>query len=296
MKNYRLLLLIYFAPAVAFGHSGEPLQPHDLWNAWRLDPGIVLPLALTGFLYALGARASRGVSTREWACFWSGWLLLVLSLISPLHALGEVLFSAHMVQHEILMCAAAPLLVLSRPLIPILWGLPLGWRKALGQWSKGAIVERCWRSITQPSIAWWLHAAALWLWHAPQLFQATLTNEWIHAGQHMSFFGSAILFWWSLFYARGRTSYGASVLYLFTTGVHTSILGALLTFASTIWYPSYAGGTETWGLTPLEDQQLGGLIMWIPAGLVYLGAGLGLFALWLRESDVLANRNGYYAQ
>ena len=117
--------------------------------------------------------------------------------------------------------------------------------------------------------AWWVHAAALWLWHIPRFFQATLDNDWIHSAQHVSFLGSALLFWWSLFYAHGKVRYGASVLYLFTTAVHTSILGALLTFASTVWYPDYAATTPAWGLTPLEDQQVGGLIMWIPAGLVY---------------------------
>ena len=105
--------------------------------------------------------------------------------------------------------------------------------------------------------AWWVHAAALWLWHIPRFFQATLDNDWIHSAQHVSFLGSALLFWWSLFYAHGKVRYGASVLYLFTTAVHTSILGALLTFASTVWYPDYAATTPAWGLTPLEDQQAG---------------------------------------
>ena len=82
-------------------------------------------------------------------------------------------------------------------------------------------------------------------------------------------------------------------MYIFTTAVHTSILGALLTFAGAVWYPAYAPTTATWGLSPLEDQQIGGLIMWIPAGVVYLGAGLWLLALWLRESDVVANRRRY---
>ena len=76
----------------------------------------------------------------------------------------------------------------------------------------------------------------------------------------------------------------------FTTSIHSGILGALLTLAGTVWYPSYIGLTSSWGLTPLEDQQLGGLIMWIPAGLVYLIAGLALFAGWLRESDLRAAR------
>ena len=75
-----------------------------------------------------------------------------------------------------------------------------------------------------------------------------------------------------------------------STSVHSGALGALITLARSVWYPSYAGLTSSWGLTPLEDQQLGGLIMWIPAGLVYLIAGLALFAGWLRESDLRAAR------
>ncbi len=296
MKLRRILLARAFLPALAFAHTGEPLQPHDLWTAWSFDPGTVLPLAITAFLYARGARRSRGVPTLQFASFWIGWLFLVLSLVSPLHELGESLFSAHMAQHELLMLASAPLLVLSRPLVPMLWALPVGARKALGQWSKGPSVQRTWRFLTRPMAAWWIHAAALWLWHAPQLFQATLENEWIHSAQHISFLGSALLFWWSLFYAHGRASYGASFLYVFTTAVHTSILGALLTFARTIWYPGYESTTRTWGLIPLEDQQIGGLIMWVPAGIVYLVAGLALFALWLRESDVVASRRREYAQ
>ncbi len=293
MRTFRLLAVLAFANAAAFGHTDEPLGSHDLWGTWSFDPGIVIPLALSAILFALGARASRGVSRVQFACFWSGWIFLVLSLVSPLHPLGEVLFSAHMAQHEMLMLGAAPLLVLSRPLVPMLWGVPIGWRKTLGQWSKRPSVQRVWRAVTRPITAWWIHAAALWLWHAPRLFQATLHNEWIHSAQHLSFFGSALLFWWSLFYANGRESYGASVLYIFTTAIHTSILGALLTFAHTVWYPAYSFTTQAWGLTPLEDQQIGGLIMWIPAGLVYLVAALWLFALWLRESDVVASRRGY---
>jgi len=288
-----LVLVFVAAAATAFAHSGEPLEPHDLWTAWSFDPGIVLPLALTAILYSLGARKSRGVSTGQFVCFWSGWTLLVFALISPLHPLGEVLFSAHMAQHEFLMLAAAPLLVLSRPLVPMLWGLPLEWRKALGYWSKGPRIQFVWIAIPRPFTAWTIHAAALWAWHSPRLFQATLASDWIHSAQHISFLGSALLFWWSLFYAHGRASYGAGALYVFTTAVHTSILGALLTFAHTVWYPAYSSTTQAWGISPIEDQQIGGLIMWVPAGVVYLGVGLAMFAAWLRESDVVANRRSY---
>jgi cytochrome c oxidase assembly factor CtaG len=242
---------------------------------------VVIPLAVTAILYLRGRTATR----LQTISFWAGWISLALALVSPLHPLGEVLFSAHMVQHEILMLVAAPLLVFSRPLVPMLWALPLQWRRAVGPICK-------WRGLS-PLGAWGVHAIALWAWHAPPLFQATLTNEWVHTAQHLSFFISAVLFWWSRFYSHGRLSYGAAVLYVFTTSVHTSILGALLTFAPSLWYPIYAKGTAIWGLTPLQDQQIGGLVMWVPGGVIYLGIGLYLFAQWLRESESVAARSWY---
>ena len=279
------ILLIPLLPLLAFAHEGEPLEPHDLWSAWSFDAGIVIPLLVAAFLYLRGARTSRGITAKQQAYFWSGWTILALSLVSPLHPLGEVLFSAHMAQHEILMLVAAPLLVLSRPLVAFLWGLPFGWRREVGAWSKTRAVQRGWSRLTDSMTAWWLQAIALWGWHAPPMFQATIGNAWVHAAQHASFLGTALLFWWALFYAQGERNYGAGVFYVFTTAVHTGILGALLTFAPRLWYPAYAATAPAWGLTPLEDQQIGGLIMWVPAGLVYIAAGLVMFAAWLRHSE-----------
>ena len=118
MSRWRLIPLLAALAVNAYAHAGEPPEPHDLWGAWSLDPGVVVPLALTAILFAAGAKKSRGVSATQAACFWLGWLVLAVALISPLHRLGEALFSAHMAQHEFLMLLAAPLLVLSRPLIP----------------------------------------------------------------------------------------------------------------------------------------------------------------------------------
>lgn len=293
MTARRLLPVLLLLPVLARAHSGEPLAPHDLWTAWEFEPGAAVPLIVTALLYARGARFSRGVSGRQMAAFWSGWIVLALALLSPLHPLGEVLFSAHMLQHELLMLAAAPLLVLSRPLVPMLWGMPLSWRRGVGRFSKTAPVQRVWQFLTAPVAAWAISGVALWVWHAPQLFQATLDNEWIHTAQHLSFFLSALLFWWSLFYSRAPGGYGAGVLSIFTTALHTSILGALLTFAPVLWYPAYRDTVGPWHLTPLEDQQIGGLIMWVPAGLVYIAAGLVLFAAWLRQSETMVRRSSY---
>ncbi|MFN2476973.1 MAG: cytochrome c oxidase assembly protein [Chthoniobacterales bacterium] len=277
--------------ARASAHELGPADFNELRYWWAFDPGVVIPVVLSGLLYAIGTVRLRRVNKHvigglEIACFIAGWLTLVIALISPLHPWGAVLFSAHMTQHELLMLVAAPLLVLGRPMLPFLWAFSKTTARHLSAWTKATSWQRIWRAVTAPFIAWAIHAVVLWGWHVPFLFQATLESEWVHALQHASFFGSALLFWWAVLHGRERAlGYGAAVLYMFTTALHTSLLGVLLTFTSKLWYPIYAGTTATWGLTPLEDQQLGGLIMWIPAGVVYVIAGLALFAGWLRESE-----------
>ncbi|HEX8271506.1 MAG TPA: cytochrome c oxidase assembly protein [Longimicrobiaceae bacterium] len=301
MRRRALLLaaaLAALAPLPAAAHAGRPPEPHDLATAWALEPGIVAPLLLSAWLYARGterlwrsAGVGRGIRRGEAACFAAGWLVLAVALVSPLHPLGDALFSAHMVQHELLMALAAPLLVLGRPVIPLLWALPVAWRRSAGGIAKGGAVRGGWRALTAPFAAWLLHAAALWLWHLPAAYQATLRSDAVHTLQHASFLGTGLLFWWTVVHGReGRMGYGASVFYLFATAMHSGGLGALLTFARSPWYPAYAGATEAWGLTPLEDQQLAGLIMWIPAGLSYLVAALLLIAAWMRESERRAAR------
>ncbi|MCU1287086.1 MAG: hypothetical protein JWO13_3436 [Acidobacteriales bacterium] len=277
-----------------FAHTGgesEILHRDDLLRAWTWDPLIIFMLIVSLVLYALGvmrmrARSERNIKSWQIASFAAGWLALVFALVSPLHKLGSVLFSAHMGQHEVLMLIAAPLLVMSQPMVPFLWALPFAWRESIGEFFKRPAIRRSWIAITGPLAVWIIHGVAVWGWHLPVLYQATLQSELAHAIQHTSFLGTALLFWWTLIHGRfGRMSYGISVVYVFTTAIHTSILGALLTFGREVWYPIYAGRTAAWGLTPLEDQQLGGLIMWVPGGLVFIAVGLGLFAAWLSESD-----------
>jgi len=281
------------------GRVGDlPQSYHELAATWGRDLGILIPLALALLLYLRGtvrlwrvSRPGRGIRWAEFWCFICGWLALFVALVSPLHPWGNVLFAAHMTQHEILMLVAAPFLVLGRPLIAFLWALPSGWAPQLARAAHTGPWQLLNRFFTNAFIAWVLHAIVLWTWHLPSLFQATLSSDLMHAAQHASFLASALLFWWAVIHGHGRAlGYGAAVLYLFTTALHTSLLGALLTFANSVWYPAYSQTTQAWGLTPLEDQQLGGLIMWIPASLVYIIAGLALFAAWLRESELRARR------
>jgi putative membrane protein len=286
-----VLTLLTVSPA--FGHEGKPHHTRDLIYTWGLDPLVLASLTLSGGLYFLGVRqvwqqagTGRGIKRWEVAAYAAGWFALVIALVSPLHPLGEVLFSAHMTQHELLMLVAAPLTVLGKPLIAFLWALPVSWSRRLGRWTKAKWFQNLWAALTKPLNAWAIHAVSLWVWHAPSLFQSTLSSNLVHTVQHIFFLGSALLFWWALIHGpHGAMGYGVAALYVFTTSVHSGALGALLTFAGTVVYPVYSQTTGSWGLTALEDQQLGGLIMWVPAGLVYIIAGLALCAGWLRESE-----------
>lgn len=284
-------------PTVAMAHTGQSLQPHDLWRAWTFEPLVVVALFLSAALYARGLirlwSRGGGIGIRRWeaAAFAIGWIALVIALVSPLHALGGVLFSAHMTQHELLISICAPLLVLGRPLIPFLWAFPQSWRRRLGDWTRTDGVSQTWRIVSSPSVAFSLHAVALWVWHLPGPYQSTLSSELMHSLQHVSFLGTALLFWWAVFKTRGsEVGYGAAVLYLFGTALQTGALGALLTFSTHLWYPVYSTTTGPWGLAPLDDQQLGGLIMWIPGSIPYVIAGLYMFARWLNAAEARSLR------
>ena len=280
----------------ALVHEGAPLAPHDAWTAWSAEPFVLLGLAASAVLYARGrrrlpTRSPGALAARRWqaAAFWSGWLLLAVALLSPLHAMGAALLWAHMAQHELLMVAAAPLLVLGRPLVVSLRGLGSGARRRVGRWIRRLAPLS--RFLARLEIAWALHAAAVLAWHVPALYDRTVESALVHSLQHASFIGTALLYWWSvLTEARRRARHGAAVLSLFTTAMYTGGLGALLTVSSTPWYSAYGAAAPLWGLTRLEDQQLAGLIMWVPAAVSYLAATLWLVASWLGASERLAVR------
>jgi cytochrome c oxidase assembly factor CtaG len=262
------------------------------WNTWSWEPSIIVPLALFGAVYFAGifkmwyGKARAAVRATQIVSFTFGWLSLLIALDSPIHEMGEQLFWVHMTQHEILMVIAAPLLVLSHPVGPMLWALPERMRPAIGAVGRWSAVSTAWAAISAPVVAWILHGITLWIWHAPFLFDATLHNDAVHSAQHISFLGTALLFWWALLEKHGgKLGYGGSILYVFTTAVHTSLLGALLAFSSRAWYAPYYLTASDWHLTALQDQQLGGLVMWIPAGTVMLIVTLVLVVKWMSSSD-----------
>lgn len=139
--------------------------------------------------------------------------------------------------------------------------------------------------LIRPLPACALHGAALWLWHAPAPFEAALRNEAVHVFEHVTFFATAMLFWQSLAASlRSTVTVPAGIAAGFLTLVHGGFLGALITFSPTLLYPWYQRGPEHWGLSSLADQQLAGLVMWVPAGFIYLLACLILAARLLISS------------
>ena len=279
------LLVMVFAAAAAHAHVPEAAAAApSLWQ-WNLEPWLLALMVGSASLYAHGIRrlwrnagAGRGIPHSAVLSFAIGWLTLVLALESPLDALGGRLFSAHMVQHELLMVVAAPLLVMGRPLAAWTWAFEPPVRAALGRTAQTGPVQGLWGFLTDPMVAWGLHGIALWAWHVPSFFSAALENEGIHIAQHTTFLVTALFFWWAaLGHDPRRTrATGQAVALLFTTMLHTAALGALLSLAPTPWYPPYIPTTNALGIDPVEDQQLGGLVMWVPAGLAYVVAALVL--------------------
>ncbi|HZZ89639.1 MAG TPA: cytochrome c oxidase assembly protein [Caulobacteraceae bacterium] len=254
---------------------------------WEWDPWITAPLALSALLYAVGlgrlwrrAGTGRGVTAWQAAAFGAGWLTLFGALVSPLHELAEHLFVAHMIEHELLMALAPPLLAVSRPLGTFLHALPRALRLWLVAGGKIEPVARLWRFLTGQGVATVLHAVAIWIWHIPRLLDATLQDEGLHRLQHVSFLGTALFFWWAVLKGP-RQTFGAGALHVFATMVHTSLLGALITLSPRVLYLAQTVDAPAFGLSPLEDQQLAGLFMWIPGSLAYLAFGLGLAGRWL---------------
>jgi cytochrome c oxidase assembly factor CtaG len=258
---------------------------------WNWDPWILTSLALSLACYLSGlARIPRAARAKLFGAprclsFVAGIAALFLVLISPLDGLDDELFSAHMAQHMVLMMVAPPLLVFGRPALACLWAFPLPVRRWIGRiWVKTGL-RHFLLQLAPPAVVWLLCSLALWFWHLPAPFAWSLASEPVHALEHICFFTTSLLFWSLVLepLSKRRLDYGMTIIFVVTIGIQMGLLGALLTFAAHPIYPAYSHTTQSWGLTPLEDQQLGGLSMWIPASLIHLTTLAVLFVAWMNE-------------
>jgi putative membrane protein len=273
----------------------RPLTPDRLWTAWTLEPSFLIPFGIATAIYIMGtlniwrrAGKGHGISTRSNLSFSGAVLTLIVIFVSPLDALSDALFSAHMVQHMLLILVAAPLLLFSDFPLAFFWALPRHSAQSLAHvFNQSRTLAHIWRTLSHPICAWILFVFVFWIWHASVLYEAALQNEPIHMLEHSAFLLSGMLFWWVLLKPTEQKyrRYGLAIPYLFTTLLQSGILGALITFGSRPWYSDYAASVQSWGLTPLQDQQLAGLIMWILGGAVFTLLTIGYFAAWLRALE-----------
>jgi cytochrome c oxidase assembly factor CtaG len=267
---------------------GDPL-------AWIWRPEILLPLLVLAGGYGLGqwrlARRASGTFVPWRSASWIvGLLGIAAALLSPLDLLAGTLFSAHMVQHLLLMLVAAPALLLASPFPALLWALPAGPRAAVGSLlAPGARLRRLWSALTSPAAAWLLYALVLWLWHLPAAYEAALASRLVHDLEHLAFFASALLFWWPIVAPAPRVRppapHGLRVVYLVLAAFQSGLLGLLLTLSPWALYPSYTRAARVWGVTAEADQALGGAIMWGAGGAIDMLAVLVLLHRHLAAAD-----------
>lgn len=266
-------------------HDGTVL-PHDVAGAWNLDPLVVTGLAVAALLYRRGWRRPTDTRWRRIA-FAGGLAAIFVALISPLEAVAGVLVSAHMVQHVLLLLVAAPLLAVSAPGAALTRGLPdiVRPRVAPLRRSVGLGAGRVQRSRA-PVVRWLAYVLVLWAWHSSVLYGAAVEHEIVHAAEHATFLAAGLLVWSSLLGpARVRVPRGMAMLGVFTLALQSVFLSVLLTFAQSAWYEPYVRAAPAWGVDPLEDQQLAGVLMWVPAGFIHVGIGVALLVSWFRELD-----------
>lgn len=264
-----------------------------LLTAWNLDPSILLGLLALGggYVYLTGPLRERrgwsehGPTSRQRTLYALALVTLALALITPLDALGDdYLFSAHMVQHMLLTVVFPPLFLL---------GLP-GW--LIRPAPRRPWASRVARGLTLAPVAFALFNADFWLWHLPALYDATLSNEALHIFEHVTFLATGLLNWMPIFSPvpdlLPRLPRPHQILYLFLSCQPMVALGALFTFASQPLYAPYVAAPRLFGISALTDQQLGGLIMWIPGSLIYLGVLSVIFFVWVeRHSAEEARRS-----
>lgn len=249
------------------------------WTTWHWHPDIIAGLLLLAGVYILGVgpfrrrfgwaeRVPRGSA----ALFYAGLVALYVAISSPLHELSDdFLFSAHMVQHLLLMMAVPPLLIVGTP----------GW--LLRPLLRHDIVARTARFVTSPIAAFILFSSVFSLWHFPPLYDATLRHHYLHVLEHLLFISTAVIMWWPVLGRLPelpRPSYPVQMIYLFFLSLPPGFVGAAITFSGEVKYTWYAEVPRLWGLSALVDQQIGGLIMKLLGAAVFLVAMGVVFFIW----------------
>ena len=248
-------------------------------RSWPFEPWLYVSLLLAAGIYLRGWLVLHRRSARRWSqgqliAFLAGLTVLFLALASPIEPFTSLLLQVHMLQHLLLMMLAPPLLWLGAPQFPLLLGLP---RPIRTYWVaplfRSRFLRRTFQSLTHPVPAWLLFTAATWFWHFPPIYELVLRSYGWHYLQHISFLGTAILFWYPVirpYPSRPSWSPWLLIPYLILADVQNTLLSALLTFSDQPLYAYYAEGPRLGNLSPLDDQAVAGVLMWVPGSVAYL--------------------------
>jgi len=264
--------------------------------SWEFEPTVIIGLMVAAGLYARGWRRLRrrgrgGRILKTWRawCYGAGLLTVAVALLSPIGTFDSIFFFMHMTQHLLLIMVAAPLIWLGAPLLPTLWAFDRGARRRLGRlFHERNPVHRVFHFLTRAGVALTIYILVLFIWHYPPLYDAAQGRNWIHDLEHAMFLGMALLFWWPVIHPSGgtrRLGYGAAILYIFPAKIAGFVLGAALTLSSEPFYRTFLDSPSLWGLSALGDQQLGGLLMWVIGGLLYIIPLLVLVLMMMREDE-----------
>jgi putative copper resistance protein D len=287
-----LVAALFALPATVLAHGTDAPPPTlpGVLLAWRFEPIAIASAVLVGAAYLLAVRQvterHRRNPPRPWRtlAFLAGLGALLVALVSPVEAYEGQLFSVHMVQHMLIELVAAPLLLLGRPItLALRVSSPPARRTLLRVLHSGPI-----RMLAFPVVAWVVFAAVNWGWHFSAAYDVALENELVHYLQHASFLAAALLFWWPVLDADPspwRLAHPVRLLYLFLAMPQNSFLGVALLSAGDPLYSHYVTNLRAWGPTPLEDQQLGGVIMWVVGDLAFLAGMVAVIGSWMRHED-----------
>jgi cytochrome c oxidase assembly factor CtaG len=267
--------------------------------SWDLRVEVILVLTAIGVFYTHGwcrlrtlpgEQRGRLATRGRLAAYLGGLLILGLALMSPIDVLGGQFFFMHMIQHLLLVMIVPPLLWLASPLPFVMWGVPVQARHQIGKWLRPrSAFRRRLRMLTPPGMAWMLYVAALLGWHDPGAYQAALQSDLIHDLEHLSFFVTAMLFWWHVIqaapYVHKGLVRGARMAYVLAAVPPNMAAGVTIAFSGEPIYKYYTGVPRLWGMTVMQDQMLGGILMWIPGSMMYIVAALVLISSWLRAEE-----------
>ncbi|HYM81313.1 MAG TPA: cytochrome c oxidase assembly protein [Candidatus Limnocylindria bacterium] len=266
----------------ALDRFGRPLPEFD-WRHWENHNSTILGLAILAalYLYAIGpyrrrSGATETVGARRIVAFFSGLLVGFVALNGPIHDLSDYyLFHVHMVQHLMLTQLMPPLLLLGLPGFAVRPLLRPGWVQSVA------------RVLGRPMVAFLIYTVSFTAWHLQPAYDLMMRNHGVHILTHLQFMVTATIMWWPILspLEEHRMSHAGQMLYLFLIGIPMMCVAALITLADVVLYPWYAGAPRVWGLSPLDDQKLGGLIMWVPGGLFYWVAMSFVFFAWVKREQ-----------